>query len=56
MSINVAGPIPGFATLTLRFVPQPEVLLLGLSAAAGLAVVGRRRQRRSAAHVLASRR
>ncbi|MCZ6783853.1 MAG: hypothetical protein O7G30_11160 [Proteobacteria bacterium] len=50
------GSLRGVGTLTLRFVPQPDVLLLGLSAAAGLAVVGRRRQRRSAAHVLASRR
>lgn len=43
---GIAGRIPGAATMHLEFVPEPGTLLLLVSGAVGLAVVGRRRMRK----------
>jgi hypothetical protein len=43
---NAAGILPGFAIMTLSFVPEPGTLLLLGSGVAGLALLGRRRMRK----------
>jgi hypothetical protein len=42
----IAGSIPGAATLSFTFVPEPGTMLLLVSGAVGLAVIGRRRMRK----------
>ena len=43
---GIAGRIPGAATLIADFVPEPGTMLLLVSGAVGLAVIGRRRMRK----------
>ena len=43
---DIAGTIPGVATLKFSFVPEPGTMLLLVSGAVGLAVIGRRRMRK----------
>ena len=43
---NIAGNIPGSATLVFNFVPEPGTVLLLVSGAVGLAIIGRRRMRK----------
>jgi hypothetical protein len=42
----IAGTIPGMARIHLEFVPEPGTMLLLVSGAVGLAVIGRRRMRK----------
>ncbi len=42
----IAGRIPGSATIHFEFVPEPGTVLLLVSGAVGLAVIGRRRMRK----------
>jgi hypothetical protein len=42
----IANTIPGSATIHLEFVPEPGTMLLLVSGAVGLAVIGRRRMRK----------
>ena len=42
----IAGRIPGSATIKLSFVPEPGTVLLLVSGAVGLVVIGRRRMRK----------
>ena len=42
----IAGNIPGSVTLHFEFVPEPGTMLLLVSGAVGLAVIGRRRMRK----------
>ena len=42
----IAGRIPGSATMHFEFVPEPGTVLLLVSGAVGLAVIGRRRMRK----------
>lgn len=42
----VAGVIPGFVRAKMTFVPEPGTMLLLVSGAVGLAVIGRRRMRK----------
>jgi hypothetical protein len=43
---TIANTIPGSATIKLTFVPEPGTMLLLVSGAVGLAVIGRRRMRK----------
>jgi hypothetical protein len=43
---DIAGRIPGSVTLHFEFVPEPGTMLLLVSGAVGLAVIGRRRMRK----------
>jgi hypothetical protein len=43
---GIAGRIPGSATAVFSFVPEPGTMLLLVSGAVGLAVIGRRRMRK----------
>jgi PEP-CTERM motif len=43
---NIAGRIPGATFLRFNFVPEPGTMLLLVSGAVGLAVIGRRRLRK----------
>ena len=42
----IAGNIPGSGTLIFNFVPEPGTVLLLISGAVGLAIIGRRRMRK----------
>jgi len=42
----IAGTIPGKGEITISFVPEPGTMLLLVSGAVGLAVIGRRRMRK----------
>jgi hypothetical protein len=42
----ISGRIPGSGTLHFEFVPEPGTMLLLVSGAVGLAVIGRRRMRK----------
>jgi len=42
----IAGNIPGSGTLVFNFVPEPGTVLLLVSGAVGLAIIGRRRMRK----------
>jgi PEP-CTERM motif len=43
---NIAGTVPGSAKMVFNFVPEPGTMLLLVSGAVGLAVIGRRRMRK----------
>lgn len=43
---TIAGVIPGFVKIKMAFVPEPGTMLLLVSGAVGLAVIGRRRMRK----------
>ncbi len=43
---GIAGNIPGSSTIHMEFVPEPGTVLLLVSGAVGLAVIGRRRMRK----------
>ena len=43
---TIAGVIPGFVKMKMSFVPEPGTMLLLVSGAVGLAVIGRRRMRK----------
>jgi hypothetical protein len=45
-SAAIAGRIPGEVILHFEFVPEPGTMLLLVSGAVGLAVIGRRRMRK----------
>jgi hypothetical protein len=51
ISTNIAadGPLPGFAFLTIRFVPEPATAILVAAGIGVLAALGRRRARVNAA-------
>lgn len=43
---TIAGVIPGYVRIKMSFVPEPGTMLLLVSGAVGLAVIGRRRMRK----------
>jgi len=43
---TIAGVIPGYVKIKMEFVPEPGTMLLLVSGAVGLAVIGRRRMRK----------
>jgi len=43
---SISGQIPTFAVLTLRYVPEPSMLMMLAAGTAGLALLGRRKMRK----------